>query len=87
MAGDKFDFQAAEALVEVVKMAGQALDAKNKEMSKRFCALNQFFNDDGYHKYSNDMAKANRALEDVTSQLKGVGKAIESYAEKLRNEV
>lgn len=86
MAGNKFDFNTANRLVELVAGVVDTLDVKNGQMEHRFGALREVFKDDGYDRYSKDMKKADEAIGEVLNQMKKVGAAIATYAVKLRDE-
>lgn len=80
---DKFDFNTATALVEVVTQSASALDVKNGEMEKHFGNLHEGFKDAGYDAFATDMSAANKAIKDVIDQLHAVGKHIADYAQRL----
>lgn len=84
MAGDKFDFNVANSLVQTVDAAASTLDVKNGQMEKKFGALREGFKDSGYDAYALDMSAANNAVKDVVTQMRAVAKHIAEYAEKLK---
>ena len=82
--GTKFDFTVADQLVSAVEQTASALEVKNGQIEKHFGALHEGFKDSAYDEYAMDMSKANKAIQDVVTQLRQVGKHIAQYAEKLR---
>ena len=85
MAGDKFDFNVADSLVQAVDTAASTLDVKNGQMEKKFGNLREGFKDSGYDAYALDMSAANNAVKDVVTQMRVVAKHIAEYAEKLKH--
>ena len=86
MAGNKFDFNVANQLVQAVAATADALAVKNGQMEKRFGNLHETFKDSGYDEFAVDMTAANKAIEEVIAQLKAVGGAIAKYAARLQEE-
>ncbi len=84
--GNKFDFNTASNLVQAVEAAASALEVKNGQMEKRFGALHDAFKDDAYTAFATDMAKADKAIGDVISQLRAVAAHIAKYAERIQQE-
>lgn len=84
MAGDKFNFNTASTLVQVLNKATTTLEDKNEKMSDLFTQLGEGFKDDGYSKYESDIKSADQSITDIISQLKSVTKSIAEYAVKLR---
>ena len=85
MAGDKFDFNVASSLVQLVDSSASTLNVKNGQMEKSFGDLREGFKDSGYDAYALDMAAAKNAVQDVVTQMQVVAKHIAEYAEKLRD--
>ena len=85
MAGDKFDFNVANSLVQAVDTAASTLAVKNGQMEKKFGSLREGFKDSGYDAYALDMSAANKAVKDVVTQMRVVAKHIAEYAEKLKH--
>lgn len=87
MERNKFDFRIANALVQAVNTAANTLDVQNGQMEKRFGALKNYFNDDGYEEFNVDMTAANREVQNVVEQLNQVAGKIADYSQKLQDEV
>lgn len=87
MGHDKFDFNVASSLIQVVEGAASAIDVKNGQMEKKFGALHEFFKDAGYDEFESEMNAANKVIEDIISQLHEVSKHIGDYSQRLQNEV
>lgn len=85
MAGDKFDFNVADSLIQAVDAAAATLDVKNGQMEKKFGNLREGFKDSGYDAYALDMSAANNAVEGVVTQMRVVVKHIAEYSEKLKH--
>lgn len=84
---DKFDFNTASRLVQVIESAASALDVKNGQMEKRFGELHESFKDSGYDAYALDMTAADKAIGEVIQQLRAVGAHIAKYAIRLQEGV
>ena len=85
MPGDKFDFNAANSLVQAVDAAASTLDVKNGQMAEKFSKLHTGFKDDRYDAYALDMSAANNAVKDVIDQMRIVAMHVAEYAEKLKH--
>lgn len=84
MDGNKFDFNVASSLVQVIDAAASTLEIKNEEMEKKFGNLREGFKDSGYDAYAMDMSAAKKTVEDVIAQMRVVAKHVAEYAEKLK---
>lgn len=82
---NRFSFDAAYKLSEICVVTADKIDVCNGQMEKRFGELGEYFRDAGYDEYALDMTAANKAIEDVVAQFKKVGKAINDYANELKN--
>ena len=56
-------------------------------MMDDFQRLHEYFNDDGYDSFSTDMSSAKNAAKDVIDQMAAVARAINDYAESLKDAV
>lgn len=80
----KFDFNVADSLVGAVEQAASTLDVKNGQIEKHFGALHEGFKDSAYEEYALDMSAANKAIQDVITQMRAVASKIAAYSDKLR---
>lgn len=87
MSYDKFDFDAATRLVNLIESSASMIDVKNGQIEKKFGELREFFKDEGYIQYESEMNVANRGINEIISQLHVIGRHIEDYKQRLQNEV
>lgn len=80
---DKFDFDVANSLIEVIEVTVNDLENKNEVMMNQFVSLNENFKDSGYDTIALDMSVADKAIKDVMEQLREVSKSIKNYAQRL----
>ncbi len=81
---NRFDFRTAEKLVALVEKTAANLDVQNGQMETRFGRLHDYFKDDGYDEFSTDMSSADRAVNDVITQMHAVSRALSEYADRLK---
>lgn len=86
MSYDRFDFNVASLLIQLVESAASAIDIKNGQIEKNFEILHGFFRDEGYDKFEREMKSANKLIEDIIIQLHEIGKNIEEYSQRLQDE-
>lgn len=83
---DKFDFRAADQLIQAVEMAAAQIDVKNDQMKIRFSRLHEYFKDEGYDQLSVDMNAANKSIDEIIRQLHDIAKHILNYKQQIQNE-
>ena len=86
MSHDKFDFNAASQLVQVVDYAAQTIDVKNGQIEKKFGKLHEFFKDNRYDEFESEMSAVNNSIEQIVTQLHEIGRHIAEYSERLKGE-
>lgn len=84
---NKFDFEVARKLEEMVFKAADTLDVQTGQMEKRFGNLQAFVQDSGYDAFAIEMSSANIAIDQVIAQMRSVARHIHDYADRLRDVV
>lgn len=83
--GNKFDFETANLLIEVVGTTTTNLNDQNAQMEKRFGDLRSFFRDDGYDSFTGDMSVANSSIKSLLEQMRAVSRSLAEYAKRLKD--
>lgn len=87
MASNEFNFSVAEQLTDAITNTSKEIENINNEVISSFKDLNEYFRDDRYEEYSRDMNAANKAIDEITVQMKTIAKKIWEYARDLEGVV
>ncbi len=79
-----FDFTACTELIQYVEDTLKKLMAEWGEVSDSFDKLGNYFRDEGYSNYRNDLKRFHNSFKEVIQKIASVDGSLQEYQKKLR---